>query len=204
MHTKNGISGVNGLPWARAAFCRADVNRSWPLFIWTFLTASEMPTTAANSGQVLWCLPIYCTRLTDLTEPGLNTESEPRFAVVCATRLVMCLGYWASDGAGPTEWRALWNVSWDRAAHSTPPNLTPKLCYWKPWERGMQEYIYNQGQPQVKSGSWVCVSFLPIFHIVSSCPVAAPPGSGCFWMPLQPPIKIPPKASAPLASKSFL
>lgn len=144
MRTKNGISGVNGLPWARA-----DVSRSWPLFISTFLTASEMPTTAANSGQVLWCLPIYWTRLTDLTAPGLNTQSEPRLALVCATRLVICLGYWACDGAGPTEWTALWNMTWDRAAHSTPPNLTLKLCSWKTLrERDAGIYI----QPRSTSG----------------------------------------------------
>lgn len=108
-----------------------------------------MPTTAANSGQVLWCLPIYWTRLTDLTEPGLNTQSEPRLALVCATRLVICLGYWASDGAGPTEWRALWNVRWDRAAHSTPPDLTLKLRYWKTLgERDAGIYI----QPRSTSG----------------------------------------------------
>ena len=142
MRTKNGISGVNGLPWARAAFCRAYVSRSWPLFISTFLTASEMPTMAANSGQVLWCLPIYWTRLTDLTAPGLYTQSEPRLALVCATSLVICLGYWACDGAGPTEWTALWNMT-RQGCTQHPPQPYPQTMLLKNPEREGRRNIYT-------------------------------------------------------------
>lgn len=80
MSTKNGISGVSE-PWARSTFCTADLSWSWQLFIWTLLTANEVPSMAAYRSTCLWscwCISLvsYLINKTDRTWSSTLNQNQ--------------------------------------------------------------------------------------------------------------------------------